>query len=201
MVLNINKDLLIATSNHDKVKEFTSLLSQFHLQTKSLQDFEPIPSPEENGTTFADNANIKAIYYSNKYNIMTLADDSGLCIDELDGFPGILSARFAEEQNGFSNAINKIQFLLNLQGKTTSKAHFICALSLRFPKGHIENFTGKVTGTLTFPPRGNNGFGYDPIFVPLGYNSTFAEMAQTEKNTLSHRNLAVQALITFLSIN
>ncbi|MFV9875717.1 MAG: RdgB/HAM1 family non-canonical purine NTP pyrophosphatase [Rickettsiales endosymbiont of Dermacentor nuttalli] len=198
MVLKSN-ELLIATSNNGKVKEIKAILSKFDCIIKSLREYNLINLPEENGSNFTENANIKSIYYGTAYNIATLADDSGLCIDELNGFPGILSARFAEEQKGFDNAMKQIQHLLKLQDKTTSTAHFICVLSLRFSNGHIENFTGKVTGDLTFPPRGNNGFGYDPIFIPSGYSTTFAEMNSLEKNKISHRNQAIQALMTFLS--
>lgn len=196
-----NKDLLIASTNNGKVKEFTTLLSKFNFTIKSLQDFDPIISPEENGSSFTENANIKSRYYGSNYNILTLADDSGLCIEGLNDFPGILSARFAQEQNGFDNAINKIQYLLNLENKTTSTAHFISTLSLRFTNGHIETFTGRVNGNLTFPARGKNGFGYDSIFIPLGYDITFAEMTQTEKNKISHRHQAIQKLVAFLSIH
>lgn len=190
------KKIIIASSNQGKVKELAVLLKPFGVEAIS-SDILKTEAPAETGQDFIDNALIKSSYYGKMANMPALADDSGLCIDELGGAPGINSARFIDEYGGIDAAMHAIEAQLKNQHKSTSKARFVCALSLWWPDGHSENFLGVVEGHIQFPPRGNQGFGYDPIFVPLGYNQTFAEMEPARKNLISHRYKAFQQMIEF----
>jgi XTP/dITP diphosphohydrolase len=187
------KELLIASHNQGKIVELKELLATFNIKLYSASDFN-LPIPEETGDSFEENAALKARYYGQATGMAALADDSGLCIDELNGEPGIYSARWAEADD-FGVAINKVQTELAKKNKTTSTAQFVCALALWWPDEHVENFTGYLKGSITFPPRGINGFGYDPIFVPLNHTRTLAEMGIAQKNLMSHRNDAFNKLI------
>ncbi len=191
----IHKKLLIASSNKGKIKEIQELLQPLNIEVVSAADFN-LPEPEENGSTFIENAEIKARYYGSKTNLPSIADDSGLCVNALSGAPGIYSARWAGENKDFTIAMQRIEKEIgNNQNKS---GFFACALSLYWPEdGHIENFEGRVYGNLTFPPRGNNGFGYDPIFIANGYDKTFAEMDPNEKQKISHRADAFRKLVSF----
>lgn len=185
--------LLIASGNEGKVMEITELFSDYNVQMVSAANYN-IEAPEETGKTFIENAELKAEFYSKETNLPALADDSGLCVDALDGEPGIYSARWAGEKKDFSVAMKEIEKRLKDKGLETSEAHFVCALSLYWPDGHKETVEGKIKGTLTFPARGEKGFGYDPIFIPRGYDKTFAELSGAVKQEISHRADAFKKL-------
>ncbi len=198
-------ELLIATGNRGKLKEIADLLAKINIKAIGSFDYN-LEEPEENGKTFAENSLIKAKYYGDKTGLVALADDSGLCIDVLNGKPGIHSARWAINKEGekdFSEAFDKIRWALN--EKTLSmkqdkiNAHFICNLSIYDPKTkNHHSFEGKVSGHLTFPARGYKGFGYDPIFIPEGYSKTFGEMPNAEKEKISHRSKAFEQLVLWM---
>ncbi len=194
------KKLLIASGNSGKIEEFKNLLKNIPVNIISLSGLN-IKEPEENGLSFAENAEIKARYYYENINIPSLADDSGLAIDQLDGEPGIYSARWAGKDKNFTNAINKIEKKLiknniNLDQVTGS---FYCALALMISEDIIIHSLGKVSGKIIFPGKGGNGFGYDPIFIPYGQTKTFAELTKFEKENISHRKLALKNLLAKLT--
>lgn len=190
--------LLIASKNEGKVQELQELLRNFSVELESAAALS-CPEPEENGSTFKENAAIKAEYYGKEAGCPALADDSGLVCDGLDGAPGIYSARWAGENKDFNVAMARLENALKESRihnyDIDYTAHFVCALALWWPDGHTECFEGKVSGKLVFPPRGEKGFGYDPVFVPQGYSCTFAEMNPEEKNAMSHRTKAFRQLI------
>lgn len=192
--------LIIASHNAGKVREIAELLSSFSFDVSSSAEFA-LPEPDETGHTFAANAAIKAIATSAATGTAALADDSGLVVDGLGGQPGIYSARWAGETKDFSVAMERIHRELVERQIPAQEwtAHFICDLCLSLPDGRIEHFVGKVDGHLTFPARGAQGFGYDPIFVPLGETRTFAEMEPLEKQAMSHRARAFAQFVTALS--
>jgi XTP/dITP diphosphohydrolase len=192
--------LVIATHNKGKLAEMRELLSPHGIEALSAGDLS-LAEPEETGTTFIANAEIKARAAASATGLPALSDDSGLCVDALDGAPGIYSARWAGEAKDFAAAMGQIEaHLKKAEAKPPFAAHFVSAISLAWPDGRIESFEGKVFGTLVFPPRGELGFGYDPIFLPDGYDKTFGEMSSTQKHglpadgsqALSHRARAFQ---------
>ena len=185
--------LLIASGNQGKVMEITELFSGYNVQMVAASEFN-VDEPEETGKNFKENAELKAKHYSKATNLPALADDSGLCVDALDGEPGIYSARWAGDAGDFNAAMTKIEERLKNKGLESSAAYFVCALSLYWPDGHIETVEGTVKGELTFPPRGDKGFGYDPIFIPRGYDKTFAELSGAVKHEISHRADAFRKL-------
>jgi len=190
--------LVIASHNEGKVKEIRELLTPFSLKILSAKDVG-FDEPEETGKTFAENAELKARHASKHSNFPALADDSGLAIPALGGAPGIYSARWAGPNKDFSVAFSRIQVELKKTTENLSPpAYFICVLCLCMPNGKTHGFEGRIDGKLTFPPRGNRGFGYDPIFIPEGYDKTFAEIDPAEKNQVSHRARAFAALSEFL---
>ncbi len=188
--------LVIASHNPGKVREIAELLAPYSVQVKSGMEYG-FQEPEETGSSFIENAEIKSRYFATKTKLPSLSDDSGLVVPALQGMPGIYSARWAGENKDFYVAIERIRQELVAKGERAegAEAHFVCALSLCWPDGEVENVEGKVFGTLTFPPRGKKGFGYDPIFVPRGYKVTFAEMEPAAKHEISHRADAFRKLI------
>lgn len=187
--------LVIASHNAGKVREITELLGPFGLEPVSAGALG-LPEPEETGTTFIANAELKALASAQASGLPALADDSGLCVSALGGDPGIYSARWAGETKDFSIAMAKIHEALEAVGPDAPRdAHFICALSLAWPDGHVESFEGRIDGSLVWPPRGDKGFGYDPIFVPQGHAITFAEMDPASKHAMSHRADAFRQLV------
>ncbi|MBX7145774.1 MAG: RdgB/HAM1 family non-canonical purine NTP pyrophosphatase [Alphaproteobacteria bacterium] len=189
--------LIIATHNKGKQKEIMVLFKPFVKKLFTAQDFN-LSEPEETGLTFIENAELKSLAASMKTNLPALADDSGLVIPALDGEPGIYSARWAGPQKDFNCAMDQVQQKLEKKGAHTKeqrKAWFICVLSLAWPDHHVENFEGRIDGHITWSPRGHNGFGYDPIFVPDGYDITFGEMDPNQKHLINHRALAFNQLI------
>lgn len=184
--------LVVASHNAGKVREIRELLAPFNAEVFSAGELG-LPEPEETGLTFIANAELKALSASLGANVIALADDSGLAVDGLNGAPGIYSARWAGPTKDFDLAMKKIE---NALGQNPDRnAQFICALSLAWPDGHCDTFEGKVAGKLTFPPRGREGFGYDPIFIPEGFDITFGEMDPVKKHEMSHRADAFRQLV------
>ncbi len=188
--------LVIASHNSGKVKEITSLLQPFGLEIFSASSLD-LDEPEETGSTFAENAELKARAAAKSSGLIALADDSGLAVTALGGKPGIFSARWAGPDKDFSYAMQTIEDKIKHQ--VDRSATFICALALCWPnteeKGHLEIFEGKINGTLVWPVRGGQGFGYDPMFMANGYDLTFAEMKPEEKHKINHRAIAFRKLI------
>jgi len=190
------KQLVIASHNAGKVREMIALMAPFGISAQTAEA-TGLPEPEETGATFRANAELKARASASGANLPAFADDSGLVVKALDGNPGIYSARWAGETRDFAIAIKLVKEALEKSNTTPegAKAYFISALCLCWPDGHVENFEGKIHGTLSFPPRGKNGFGYDPIFIPSGHQITFGEMLASEKDALSHRTRAFEKLV------
>ncbi len=193
--------LVIATHNAGKLAEMRELLDQYGVAAVSAGELG-LPEPEETGTTFLANSQLKAIAAATGANCAALADDSGLCVEALGGEPGVYSARWAGPTRDFAIARAKVEEELRAIGaKPPFRAHFMCLLTLAFPDGEIESFEGRVDGELVFPPRGSLVFGYDPIFLPENLDKTFGEMTLEEKQAippdgspaLSHRARAFQA--------
>ena len=189
-----DKKLVIASHNKGKVREIGELLAPYGVETISAGDLD-LPEPIEDGLTFIANAEIKALASAKASGLPALADDSGLEVKGLGGAPGIYSARYAGESKDFAVAMKKVHDELDAKGETDKSANFTCALTLAWPDGHMESFEGKVFGTLTWPLRGEKGFGYDPIFIPEGHEVTFAEMEPADKHAMSHRANAFRQLI------
>ena len=192
--------LVVASHNHGKIKEIKNLLKPFKFKVYSASDFN-IAEPKETGKTFIANSIIKAMAVADGSNCLALADDSGLCINSLEGKPGIYSARWAGKYKDFDLAMKRVEKELNKipsNSKRIRRAHFCCALTLCYPAGKTISFEGKVFGHLQFPARGLNGFGYDPIFIPDGYKKTFGEMNFSYKERISHRQIAFNKLKKYL---
>ena len=186
-----DEKIIIASHNEGKVSEIKDLLKDYSLKIMSSSELG-IDEPEENGSSFEENALIKSCTTSQLSKTVSISDDSGLCVNSLDGDPGIYSARWAGPNKDFLFAANKIyKSLIEKESKDLS-AYFICVLAVSWPNGDYKTFKGRVDGTLTFPPRGNNGFGYDPIFITEGHEKTFGEMESKYKHSISHRNKAFE---------
>ena len=205
--------LVIASHNEGKVREIVDLLGPYGIEPVSAAELD-LPEPDEIGATFIDNADLKARAAADLSGLPALADDSGLCVEALGDRPGIFSARWAlvdphvpadgdpGEATGtrdFDHAMRRVQEELEALGpEVNHNAHFVCALSVCWPDGHSEWFEGRVDGTLVWPPRGDRGFGYDPMFVPAGREETFGEMDPGEKHQISHRADAFRKLVAAL---
>jgi len=200
MVKQNIKQLLIGTNNSGKLKEIRDLLPKY-IKTFSTHDFK-LKSPKENGKTFEQNSLIKSKYFSKKTGLICLADDSGLEIDILKKKPGIYSARWGGKSGDFKKAIKKVYIELRKKKvnwkKDKIRARFVCALSLSNLNKKIVCVVGKVEGIISCKPKGSNGFGYDPIFIPLKKNKTFAEMKPSKKYRLDHRYKAFKKIKKFL---
>jgi len=182
----ISGRLVIATHNPGKLVEMRELLGLYGIEATSAGELS-LPEPEETGTTFRANARIKAEAAAQASGLAAFADDSGLAVDALNGEPGIHSARWAGPSKDFAGAMARIDGLLRERGAVAPdqrKAHFVSALCVAWPDGHLEEFEAKVNGTLVWPPRGTKGFGYDPIFLPDGFTQTFGEMTSDDKHGL-----------------
>ena len=196
----LSDKVVIATHNAGKLVEMRELLAPFGVAAVSAGELG-LPEPDETGTMFAENAAIKAHAAAQASGLPAFADDSGLCVDALDGAPGIFSARWAGPSKEFSGAMARILAELDRRGATDRRAHFVSALVLAWPDGHTELFEGRVFGDLV-EPRGTAGFGYDPMFRPDGFDRTFGEISSEEKHgvdwqngkALSHRARAFVAL-------
>ena len=187
--------LVFATHNKAKLRELDEMLAPFRMTVASAAALG-LPEPEETGLTFEANAILKAVAAATASGHPSLADDSGIVVDALGGEPGIYSARWAGPTKDFAAAMQRIEDGLRAVGALTPDqrtARFVAVLCLAFPDGRSEIFRGEVEGTLVWPPRGANGFGYDPMFVPLRHERTFGEMEAHEKANLSHRARAFSA--------
>ncbi|MBL4878746.1 MAG: RdgB/HAM1 family non-canonical purine NTP pyrophosphatase [Hyphomonas sp.] len=185
--------LVAATHNKGKVSELKDLFEPLGFDVVSAIELA-LPEPEETEATFAGNAILKARAAAEATGAPALSDDSGLSVTALGGAPGIFSARWAGEPRDFSRAMEKVQRELDDIGATDRSAKFVCALAVVWPDGHAEVFEGEVHGELTWPPRGDKGFGYDPVFVADGESITFGEMEPQRKHAMSHRAKAVAKL-------
>ena len=192
------KELVLATHNNGKIQEFRHLFNEINVKIVDVGIFNWMP-PEETGGSFWENSLIKAKEATRLTGMVSLADDSGLCVDVLGGAPGIYSADWALKSDGsrdFNFAIDKlIGKIKKLNNQEPLTAHFICSLVLCWPDGHFEKFEGRKNGKIIWPARGQNGHGYDPVFLPDGYRETFGEMDRWNKNRISHRGLAVTNMI------
>ncbi len=186
--------LVLATHNPGKVVELAELLNPHGLDVVSAGDMG-LPEPDETETTFIGNARLKALAAATASGLPAIADDSGLCVDALGGAPGIYSARWAGPGKDFSVAMAQVNDKLGDKPRT---AHFICALCVAWPDGHTEVVEGRVDGTLVWPPRGANGFGYDPMFLMDGKAATYGEMPRAEKEADNHRARAFSQLVALL---
>jgi XTP/dITP diphosphohydrolase len=206
--------LVIASHNQGKIREIRDLLGPFGIEPVSAAELD-LPEPDEIGTTFVDNADLKARQAADLSGLPALSDDSGLCVEALGNRPGIYSARWAIAENAhvdpaaspgeiqgdrdFARAMQRVHDELEALGPGASRnAHFVCALAVVWPEGRSEWFEGRVDGTLVWPPRGQNGFGYDAMFLPAGYDQTFGEMDPAEKHKMSHRADAFRKLVDAL---
>ena len=181
--------LVIATHNPGKLSEMRELLTPYRIDAVSAADLGLV-EPVESGTTFKENARIKASAAAKASGSPAFADDSGLTVDALGGDPGIFSARWAGPEKDFRRAMQIVEDKLRKRGaraRSQRTAHFVSALCLAWPDGHVEEFEGTIEGTLVWPPRGEKGFGYDPMFLPAGHSRTFGEMANVEKHGLPPR--------------
>ena len=185
--------ILLATKNKGKIKEMRDIIKNVNIT--SLDDFD-IEEPKETGSTFAENSSLKAKYYGEKLKISAIADDSGLCVDGLNNFPGIYSARYAGTHNDDDN--NKL-LIKNLQGIENRRARYVCAICVYYPDGKYLITRGEVEGIIIDTPRGKNGFGYDPYFYIEDFKKTFAEVDLSLKNTISHRARAIRKMKELLN--
>lgn len=189
-----NDRLVIASHNAGKVAEIADLLTPLGIAVQSAGDLG-LPEPVEDGVTFVENAVLKARAAVLGCDLPALADDSGLAVTALDGAPGIYSARWAETPDGrnFDAAMARVQS--ELGDSADRSAHFVCVLALAWPDGHVETFEGQVAGEIVWPPRGERGFGYDPIFRAIGHERTFGEIDPNAKHAISHRAVAFQKML------
>jgi len=199
------REIVVASHNEGKLREFADLMAPFGFKAKSAKEFG-LPEPDETGTTFEENAAIKALAAATATGLPALSDDSGLCVDALDGQPGVYTANWAEKPDGsrdFGMAMQRTEDAMNEVGAHTSdqrSGRFVAVICVAWPDGHTEYFRGEAEGQLVWPPRGQKGFGYDPVFLPEGFEKTFGEMSAEEKHgwkpgqetALSHRARAFQ---------
>lgn len=189
--------LVIATHNAGKLREISALLAPYGIEPVSAGSLG-LPEPEETGTSFAENALLKAHASAQGAGMVALADDSGLCVDALGGAPGVYTADWAETPNGrdWLLAMTKVEDRLNALGPDVDRsAAFVCTLAIAWPDGESALFEGRVAGDLVWPPRGALGFGYDPVFVPKGHSQSFAELDPAVKHAISHRADAFAKLV------
>jgi XTP/dITP diphosphohydrolase len=190
--------LLLGSGNAHKVREFRELLAGLPWEVKCLADYPEVPEPVEDGDSFEANAIIKAAYYSEKLGVACVADDSGLVVDALDGAPGIYSSRYAGEECDDEMNNEKLMDELAEALWHERTARFVCCAAFMRPGGEAHIEMGTVEGSISAEPFGENGFGYDPLFVPAGHDRTFAEMNTTEKHNLSHRGEAFKKMRAYL---
>ena len=191
------KQLLFASHNKGKIAEIREMLSPFGIEIKSALDME-LPEIEETGVTFAENSLLKSQTIAKSMGIPCIADDSGLCVDALNGAPGVYSARYAPNHD-FDKGMDKLLQEMDKSAEKSRKAHFSCVISLAYPDGKYELFEGRVDGEIAKEKMyGNGGFGYDPLFIPEGYSCSFAQMKHEDKNKISHRGRAMQKFKQYL---
>ena len=190
--MKINK-LVVASHNIGKINEIKTLLAPLKIEVQSAAELH-LTDIEETGKTFEENAKLKANTISLKCGLPCLADDSGLCVDALGGRPGIYSARYAPNRD-FKKGMEMFLKEITDSGSKNRKAHFSCFMALANPNQKTKIFEGRINGTIAEKPQGSGGFGYDPIFIPEGYDKTFAELGDDIKNKISHRSRALEKLI------
>ncbi len=197
--MNVPQRLLLATQNQGKLRELRQLLGDLPLKLYDLKDFPDVEGVPETGQSFIENASLKAVGYATQTGLLTLADDSGLAVDALGGAPGILSARYAGEGASDTERIHKLLAELSSYEASRRSARFVAAVAISSGKGRIHNVSvGECKGHIDFRARGSGGFGYDPIFIPSGYDKTFAELKTEIKNKISHRARALFGAREFL---
>lgn len=189
--------LVIATHNKGKMKEFQAMLGGFVREIKSAGDLGLV-EPEETGTTFIENATMKAVTAMRACGLPCLSDDSGLSVNALNGAPGVYSADWAGTPRDFNKAMGLVQE--KMAGAGDRSAYFTSVLVLAYPDGRVETFEGRINGDIVWPPRGEKGFGYDPMFQPHGYDRTFGEIDPAEKDKISHRARAVEKLLEYFRL-
>lgn len=189
-------EVVFASHNAGKIKEIKELLQPFGINVKSALDMK-LPDVEETGSTFAENSLLKSQTIAELTGLPCIADDSGLCVDALNGAPGVYSARYAPNRD-FDKGMEKLLAEMAQSPNKSRKAHFSCVISLAFPNGGYELFEGRVDGHIAAEKQGNGGFGYDPLFIPDGFAKSFAQMSKDEKNQVSHRGRAVEKLKAYL---
>jgi XTP/dITP diphosphohydrolase len=193
------KSLVLATRNTGKVAELTDLFRDLPFDLKSLRDFEQIVDIDETGSTFRENAELKASGFAIQTGHLSLADDSGLEIEALGNAPGVHSARFAGASAGYDVKIPKLLAMLDATGDAGRRARFVCVMALADREGRVVySAEGVCNGSIAFSPRGKNGFGYDPIFSPDGFGMTFGELGDDIKRSISHRTKAAELIIRYL---
>ena len=193
---NIKKNsIVIASHNPGKIREMLPFIKKLNTKIYFAKDFK-LKEPKEDGSNFIENALKKSRYVNNKTKKISIADDSGLVIPALQGRPGIFSSRWAGKKKDFNQAMKKV---ISLLYKKKTNAYYISVLAISWNKKKEKIFIGKIFGNLIWPPRGNLGFGYDPIFIPKGYNKTFGELSNKIKNDISHRVIAFKKLLNFLN--
>lgn len=191
------EEIVFASHNEGKIKEIKKLLAPYGIKVKSALDMN-LPDVEETGKTFEENSLLKSRTIAKLVNMPCLADDSGLYVDALNGAPGVYSARYAPNRD-FDKGMEKLLAEMEKSPNKSRNAHFSCVISLAWPDGQYKVFAGQVDGKIAFHKMGAGGFGYDPLFVPEGFTSSFAQMSQEEKNKISHRGRAVEKLKDFLN--
>ena len=194
---NIKKisSIVIASHNPGKIREMLPFIKKLNTKIYLAKDFK-LKEPKEDGSNFIENALKKSRYVNNKTKKISIADDSGLVIPSLQGKPGIFSSRWAGKEKNFDRAMKKVNSLLY---KKKTNAYYISVLAISWNKKREKIFIGKIFGSIIWPPKGNLGFGYDPIFIPKGYNKTFGELSNKIKNNISHRVIAFKKLLNFLN--
>ena len=192
-------EVIFASHNAGKIKEIKELLEPLGIKVKSAVDVD-LPDVAETGTTFAENSLLKSQTIAKLTGVPCIADDSGLCVDALNGAPGVYSARYAPNRD-FVKGMEKLLEEMAQSRNKSRKAHFSCVISLAFPDGEYKLFEGRVNGEIATLPSGEGGFGYDPLFIPEGYDCSFAQMPKSEKNKISHRGRAVANLLEYLKNN
>jgi XTP/dITP diphosphohydrolase len=195
-----NQKIVVATHNQGKLREINELLSPHGVTAVSASSLG-FDEPEETEATFTGNAKLKAVYSAERSGLIALADDSGLCVDALNGDPGVYTANWAGPERDWAMAMRLVEEKLQALGATTPekrKANFNCTQCVAWPHGEVQFFEGRVHGTLTWPPRGTRGFGYDPMFVPDGETETFGELDPAKKTLMSHRGRAFERLVDAL---
>ena len=190
------KDILFFSHNQKKIIEVKQIFKDTKIKVYDLNSFEKTKEPRESGNTFSSNAKIKSEYGHKLFNMPCFADDSGFCVEALKNNPGVKSKRFLKK---FSNNKKAFEYIIsNVIKKKNNKAFFVTAICLTLKDSHHIVFLGRINGTVSIEPKGANGFGYDPIFIPENYTRTFAEMSLEEKNDISHRKIAITKLKSFL---
>ena len=190
------EELIFASHNRGKIAEIKQMLAPLNIKVLSADEIN-LPDVEETGTTFEENAALKALTIAKLTKKPCLADDSGLCVNALGGRPGVYSARYAPNRD-FDKAMDKLLAELEKSGNADRSAYFACVLVFGYPDGTYQSFEGRVNGKITKQKQGSGGFGFDPLFAPDGYEKTFAELGAEVKNKISHRGRALQKFVSYL---